>query len=194
MVACVDAQRETHGVESICRQLPIAPSTYWRYKAQQTDPTRRSARAKRDEALEAEIHRVWHEQEEVYGADKVWRQLRLEGITTARCTVARLMKGLGLRGVVRGQLAVITTRPDSLVVVPISWTGSSPRTGRISSGCRNFTYVPTAEGFVYSAFVIDVFAHRIVCWKVSTAMRTALMLDALEQAIEATPRRRAPRR
>ena len=91
MVACVDAQRVTHGVESICRQLPIAPSTYWRCKAQQADPTRRSARAQRDEALKAEIDRVWHEQEEVYGADKVWRLLRLEGVTPARCTVARLV-------------------------------------------------------------------------------------------------------
>src|SRR5574339_811655 len=118
MVACVDAQRETHGVESICRQLPIAPSTYWRYKAQQADPARRSARAQRDEALKTEIDRVWHEQEAVYGADKVWRQLRLEGIPTARCTVARLMKILGLRGVVRGQRAVITTLPDPLAVVP----------------------------------------------------------------------------
>jgi putative transposase len=183
MVACVDAQRETHGVESICRQLPIAPSTYWRYKAQQTDPARRSARAQRDEALKTEIDRVWHEQEAVYGADKVWRQLRLEGITTARCTVARLMKGLGLRGVVRGQRAVITTRPDPVAVVPDlvdrQFTASRPNQLWVS----DFTYVPTAEGFVYTAFVIDVFARRIVGWKVSTAMRTALVLDALEQAI-----------
>ena len=183
MVACVDAQRETHGVESICRQLPIAPSTYWRHKAQQTDPTRRSARAQRDEALKAEIDRVWHEQEAVYGVDKVWRQLRLEGLTPARCTVARLMKDLGLRGVVRGQRAVITTRPDPVAVVPDlvdrQFSASRPNQLWVS----DFTYVPTAEGFVYTAFVIDVFSRRIVGWKVSTAMRTSFVLDALEQAI-----------
>jgi transposase InsO family protein len=183
MVACVDAQRETHGVESICRQLPIAPSTYWRYKGLQADPSRRSARAQRDEALQTEIARVWHEQEAVYGADKVWRQLRLEQIQTARCTVARLMKRLGLRGVVRGQRAVITTRPDPLAVVPDlvdrQFAASRPNQLWVS----DFTYVPTAEGFVYTAFVIDVFARRIVGWKVATTMRTALVLDALEQAI-----------
>lgn len=183
MVACVDAQRETHGVESICAQLPIAPSTYWRAKARQADPTRRSARAQRDEALKVDIGRVWHEQEAVYGADKVWRQLRREGVETARCTVARLMKDLGLRGVVRGQRAVITTRPDPVAVVPDlvdrQFTASRPNQLWVS----DFTYVPTAEGFVYTAFVIDVFARRIVGWKVSTAMRTALVLDALEQAI-----------
>ena len=183
MVACVDAQRTTHGVESICAQLPIAPSTYWRHKAQQADPTRQSARAQRDAVLTREIDRVWHEQEAVYGAEKVWLQLRREGIPTARCTVARLMKDLGLRGVVRGQRAVITTRPDPLAVLPDlvdrHFTASHPNQLWVS----DFTYVPTAEGFVYTAFVIDVFSRRIVGWKVSTAMRTALVLDALEQAI-----------
>jgi putative transposase len=183
MVACVDAQRDTHGVESICAQLPIAPSTYWRHTRQQAEPTRRSARAQRDEDLKAAIHRVWHEQEQVYGADRVWRQLRREGVVTARCTVARLMQALGLRGVVRGQRAIVTTRPDPAAVVPDlvdrQFTASRPNQLWVS----DFTYVPTAEGFVYTSFVIDVFARRIVGWKVSPAMRTDLVLDALEQAI-----------
>jgi transposase InsO family protein len=183
MVACVDAQRAAHGVESICAQLPIAPSTYWRHKAQQAAPTRRSARAQRDAVLTREVDRVWHEQEAVYGAEKVWRQLRREGIPTARCTVARLMKGLGLCGVVRGQRAVITTRPDPLAVVPdlVDRRFDARRPNQL--WVSDFTYVPTAEGFVYTAFVIDVFSRRIVGWKVSTTMRTALVLDALEQAI-----------
>lgn len=183
MVACVDAQRTDYGVESICAQLPIAPSTYWRHKAQQADPTRRSARAQRDEGLKVDIDRVWHEHEEVYGAEKVWRQLRREDIPTARCTVERLMKALGLRGAVRGSCCVVTTRPDATVVVPDlvdrQFTATRPNQLWVS----DFTYVPTADGFVYTAFVIDVFARRLVGWKVSHAMRTDFVLDALEQAL-----------
>lgn len=183
MVACVDGQRETYGVESICEYLPIAPSTYWRHKAQQADATRRSARAQRDETLMAAITRVWHEQEQVYGAEKVWRQLLREGIVVARCTVERLMKALGLRGVVRGSRAIVTTRPDATVVVPdlVDRQFSATRPNQL--WVSDFTYVPTADGFVYTAFVIDVFARRIVGWKVAHAMRTDLVLDALEQAI-----------
>jgi transposase InsO family protein len=178
MVACVNAQRDTYGVESICAQLPIAPSTYWRHQAQQADPTRRAARAQRDEGLKAAITRVWHEQEEVYGAEKVWRQLLREGLVVARCTVERLMKALGLRGVVRGGRAVVTTRPDETAVVPDlvdrHFTATRPNQLWVS----DFTYVPTADGFVYTAFVIDVFARRIVGWKVAHAMRTDFVLDA----------------
>ena len=183
MVACVDAQRDTYGVESICEQLPIAPSTYWRQKAQQADPTRRSARAQRDETLKTEIARVWREQEQVYGAEKVWRQLGREQIPVARCTVERLMKALELRGVVRGGLYVVTTRPDDGAAVPDlvdrQFTATRPNQLWVS----DFTYVSTADGFVYTAFVIDVFARRIVGWKVAHAMRTDLVLDALEQAL-----------
>jgi putative transposase len=183
MAAAVDAQRDTYGVESICQYLPIAPSTYWRHKAQEADPTRRSARAQRDDTLKTEITRVWHDQEQVYGAEKVWRQLRREGIVVARCTVERLMKALGLRGVVRGGGVVVTTRPDPRAVVADlverQFTATHPNQLWVS----DFTYVPTAEGFVYTAFVIDVFARRIVGWKVSPAMRTDFVLEALEQAI-----------
>jgi transposase InsO family protein len=183
MVACVDAQRETYGVESICAQLPIAPSTYWRHKAQESDPTRRSARAQRDDELKREITRVWHEQEAVYGAETVWRQLGREQIPAARCTVERLMKDLGLRGVIRGGAFVVTTRPDETAVVPDlvnrDFTATRPNQLWVAA----FTYVATADGFVYTAFVIDVFARRIVGWKVSHAMRSDFVLDALDQAL-----------
>jgi len=98
MVACVEAQRDTYGVESICAHLPIAPSTYWRHKAQAADPTRRSRRAQEDALLSPEIRRVWQEQEGVYGVEKVWRQLEREDIAAARCRIARLMKALALAG------------------------------------------------------------------------------------------------
>ncbi len=184
MVACVDAQRETYGVESICAQLPIAPSTYWRLKAHQADATRRSARAQRDEVLKTEITRVWHEQEAVYGADKVWRQLRREAIAAARCTVARLMKDLQLTGVVRGGgFAVTTRRGDDSDRAPDLVTRNFTATRPNQLWVSDFTYVHTTDGFVYTAFVIDVFARRLVGWRVSHAMRTDLVLDALDQAI-----------
>jgi transposase InsO family protein len=183
MVACVDAQRDTYGVESICAQLPIAPSTYWRHKAHQIDPSRRSARAQRDTVLCGHIQRVYDENEQVYGAEKVWRQLRREQIPAARCTVERLMKVLDLRGVVRGGAFVITTRPDDTARVPDlvdrQFTATRPNQLWVS----DFTYVATADGFTYTAFIFDVFARRIVGWKVSHAMRTDLVLDALEQAL-----------
>jgi putative transposase len=183
MIACVDAQRERYGVESICEHLPIAPATYWRHKAQQADPTKRSARAQRDDVLTAAITRVWDENEQVYGAEKIWRQLRREAITAARCTVERLMKRLGLRGAVRGGGFVVTTRADDTVVVPDlvdrQFTATRPNQLWVS----DFTYISTADGFVYTALVIDVFARRIVGWKVSHSMRTDFVLDALEQAL-----------
>jgi transposase InsO family protein len=183
MVACVDAQRDTYGVESICAQLPIAPSTYWRHRAQQGDPMQRSARAQRDAALKIEIRRVWDENEQVYGAEKVWRQLDREDIPAARCTVERLMKDLGLRGAVRGGGFVVTTRPDDTARVPDLVDRDFTATRPNQLWVADFTYVATADGFVYTAFVIDVFARRIVGWKVSHAMRTDFVLDALDQAL-----------
>jgi transposase InsO family protein len=184
MVAGIDSLRDTYGVESICAHLPIAPSTYWRFKAHQQDPTRRSLRVRRDAQLKDDILRVWRAHEEVYGAEKVWRQLRREGIVVARCTVERLMKALGLTGAVRGRRFVVTTTsqpeadraPD---LVARDFTATRPNQLWVS----DFTYVPTADGFVYVAFVIDVFARWIAGWKVSHAMRTELVLDALDQAI-----------
>jgi putative transposase len=184
MVAFIDQHRDTSGVEPICAVLPIAPSTYFLRKAQQQDATTRSARAQRDEELRVAIQRIWDANEQVYGPRKVWRQLRREGERVARCTVERLMRTMGLRGVVRGRAWTMTThaeasgdRPADLVVRQFT----APRPNQL--WVADFTYVATWRGFVYVAFVIDVFARRIVGWRVSASLATDLVLDALEQAI-----------
>jgi putative transposase len=184
MVAFIDQHRETYGVEPICAILPIAPSTYFLRKAQQQDATTRSARAQRDEELRAAIQRVWDEHEHVYGPRKVWRQLRREKIEVARCTVERLMRALGLRGTSRGRAWKITTQAESATrrpadLVDRQFTATRPNQLWIA----DFTYVATWRGFVYVAFVIDVFARRIVGWRVSASLATDFVLDALEQAI-----------
>ena len=163
--------------------LPIAPSTYHRQRAAHADPTRRSARARRDDVLRLEIQRVYDENHQVYGPRKVWKQLRREGIRVARCTVARLMRAMGLVGAVRGRAWVTTThaseggRPADLV--DRQFVATRPNQLWVS----DFTYVATWAGFVYVAFVIDVFARRIVGWRASNSLRSDLALDALEQAI-----------
>jgi putative transposase len=183
MVAFIDAHREAYGVEPICEVLPIAPSTYRERKARQRDPTRLPARAKRDAQLRPEITRVWQANRCVYGAKKVWKQLRRERIPVARCTVTRLYRDLGLRGVVRGR-RVRTTMPEPLAHRPLdlvqrNFTAARPNQLWVS----DFTYVATWRGVVYVAFVIDVFSRRIVGWRAATSMRTDLVLDALEQAL-----------
>jgi putative transposase len=184
-VAYIDVHRERFGVESICRALPIAPSTYHRHRLRQVDPTRRSARARRDDTLRPEIQRVWDENHQVYGPRKVWKQLKREGFRVARCTVGRLMRDMGLRGAVRGRAWITTThagegtRPRDLV--DRQFVATRPNQLWVS----DFTYVATWGGFVFVAFVIDVFARRIVGWRVSASMRTDFVLDALEQAIYA---------
>jgi transposase InsO family protein len=183
MYAFIDAERETHGVEPICEVLEIAPSGYWAYRAQQHDPTRRSARAQRDEAWRAEIRRVWDDNHGVYGVRKVWHALRRAGHAIARCTVARLMAVEGLQGVVRGR-RVQTTRPASTGdetrdLVQRAFVAERPNQLWVA----DFTYVATWRGMVYVAFVIDVFSRRIVGWRAHTTMQTALVLDALEQAL-----------
>jgi transposase InsO family protein len=184
MVAFIDQHRDAYGVEPICAVLPIAPSTYFLRKAQQEDATTRSTRARRDAERRAAIQRVWDENDQVYGPRKVWRQLRREGIRVARCTVERLMRDLGLRGVARGRAWKITTqsaptcaRPTDLV--ERRFTAMRPNQLWVA----DFTYVATWCGFVYVAFVIDVFARRIVGWRVSASLATDFVLDALEQAI-----------
>ena len=183
MVAFIDQERATYGVEPICAVLPIAPSTYYLAKAHAADPTRRSARAQRDEGLRPEIQRVYDEQQQVYGAKKVWKQLRREQIPAARCTVARLMRDMGLRGVVRGRRVWTTIPADPadrpLDLVARNFTATRPNQLWVS----DLTYVATWRGFVYVAFVIDVFSRRIVGWRVSSSLRSDLALDALEQAI-----------
>jgi hypothetical protein len=184
MVEFIDAHRATYGVEPMCRVLPIAPATYYWHKAQTTDPRRRSRRAQRDAQLRPDIQRVYDANQHVYGAKKVWKQLNREAIPVARCTVARLMRELGLRGAMRGQAWTCTTvaapgaeRPHDLVAR--QFTAARPN----QLGVADVTYVATWRGFVYVAFVIDVFSRRIVGWRASASMRTNLALDALEQAV-----------
>ena len=184
MVAFIDDHRKTYGVEPICRVLPIAPSTYFRHKAEQRDPTRRSTRAQRDAVLRAIIRRIWTEHHQVYGPRKVWKQMGREGLRVARCRVRRLMRQLGLAGAVRGRAWTTTTqsqpetdRPRDLVDRHFSATRPN------QLWVADFTYVATWRGFVYVAFVIDVFARRIVGWRVSNSLQTDFVLDALEQAI-----------
>jgi transposase InsO family protein len=183
MVAFIDTHREAYGVEPICAVLPIAPSTYYEQKARQADATRQPARAVRDAQLRPEIVRVWRANRRVYGAKKVWKQLNRETIPVARCTVARLMRTLGLRGVVRGR-RIRTTIPEAVAARPQDlvqrqFTATRPNQLWVS----DLTYVATWHGFVYVAFVIDVFARRIVGWRATTSLRSDLALDALEQAL-----------
>ena len=185
MVQFIDDHRAVFGVEPICAVLPIAPSTYHRHRHQRTHPTHRSARAQRDDQLRGEIQWVYDAHQQVYGPRKVWKQLRRDGIRVARCTVARLMRAMGLAGAVRGRAWITTThageggRPVDLV--DRQFVATRPNQLWVS----DFTYVATWSGFVYVAFVIDVFARRMVGWRVSASMRTACVLDALEQAIYA---------
>jgi len=185
MVAFIDAHRAEYGVESICKQLPIAPSTYYEQKSRQADPSRLPPRVRRDAELSGSIRRVWDENFRAYGARKVWRQLRREGIPTAPCTVERLMRREGLCGVVRGRKKRTTIPADAaqcpLDRVQRQFVASRPNELWIA----DFTYVATWTGFVYVAFVIDVFARCIVGWRVSRSMQTDLVLDALEQAFYA---------
>ncbi len=183
MVAFIDDHRQEYGVEPICAVLPIAPSTYYAYRAQQADPSRRSRRARRDEELRSDISRAWQQNFRLYGARKVWRQLHREGIATARCTVERLMKEQGLRGVVRGR-RLRTTIPAEVAERPLDLVErnfAAERPNRL--WVSDLTYVATWRGFVYVAFVIDTFSRRIVGWRVSSSLRSDLALDALEQAI-----------
>ncbi len=183
MIAFIDEYRGEYGVEPICRVLPIAPSTYHDQDAKRRDPSRLSVRARRDQALKPEIVRVFAENFGVYGVRKVWRQMRREGFDIARCTVARLMRDLDLQGVVRGKPVRTTvsdkTAPCALDRVNRQFHAPAPNMLWVS----DFTYVATWAGFVYVAFVIDVYARYIVGWRVSRAAHAGFVLDALEQAI-----------
>jgi len=165
--------------------LPIAPSTYRQHAARRTEPSRLSLRAQHDGHLRRHIQRVWEENLRDYGARKVWRQLRREGIAVARCAVERLMRRMGLQGVVRGKL-VKTTISDKTTSCPLDRVNQQFRAERPKAlWVSDFTYASTWQGFVYVAFIIDVFARRIVGWKVSSSARTDFVLDALEQALYA---------
>ena len=178
MNAYIDAHRQEFGVEPICRVLQIAPSGY--YAAKRRAP---SERAERDELLKAEIVRVFEANYRCYGARKVWRQLHREGIVVARCTVERLMRTLGLSGLIRGKTKRTTiadaeaARPADLVERDFR----APAPNRL--WVADLTYVRTWAGFVYAAFIIDVYSRQVVGWQIATHLRTNLALDALEMAI-----------
>jgi transposase InsO family protein len=185
MIAFIDDHRAVHGVEPICKVLPIAPSTYHAHVAKRDDPAKLSDRARRDAALRIEVRRVFDANFRVYGVRKTWRQLRREGFDVARCTVARLMRAMGLAGVIRGK-PVRTTISDRSAPCPLDrvnrqFYAPAPDMLWVS----DFTYVPTWAGFVYVAFVIDTFARRIVGWRASRTAHAGFVLDALEQALHA---------
>jgi transposase InsO family protein len=183
MISFIDEHRSVLGVEPICRMLPIAPSTYYEVIAKRTDVDRLSARARRDMAMKIEIRRVFNENFRVYGVRKVWRQLQREGFEIARCTVARLMRTLGLQGIIRGK-PVKTTVSDKAAPCPFDrvnrhFKAPAPNMLWLS----DFTYVATWQGFVYVAFVIDAFARRIIGWRASRTAHAGFVLDALDQAL-----------
>jgi transposase InsO family protein len=183
MVSFIDSYRDEYGVEPICRVLPIAPSTYYRHKGFRDEPGRLCARKKRDKDLRVEIRRIWEENFRVYGARKIWKQMNREGIEAARCTVERLMREMGIQGAVRGRKLKTTVSGDNAVhpadLVQREFKASRPNQLWVA----DLTYVATWRGFVYVAFIIDVFSRLIVGWQVSSSLRTDIALDALEQAL-----------
>ena len=183
MKAFIDDHRDAYGVEPICKVLPIAPSTYHDHVAKQRDPAKLSARARRDEHLKPEIRRVFEQNFSVYGVRKVWRQMQREGFDVARCTVARLMRAIGLSGVIRGK-KIRTTLSDKAAPCPLDHVNRqfrAPAPNRL--WVSDFTYVASWTGFVYVAFVIDAYARRIVGWRASRTAHASFVLDALEQAL-----------
>ncbi|EJK8597014.1 IS3 family transposase, partial [Escherichia coli] len=182
MMPLLDKLREQYGVGPVCSELHIAPSTYYHCQQQRHHPDKRSARAQRDDWLKKEIQRVYDENHQVYGVRKVWRQLLREGIRVARCTVARLMAVMGLTGVLRGKKVRTTVSRKAVAAgdrVNRQFVAERPDQLWVA----DFTWVSTWQGFVYVAFIIDVFAGYIVGWRVSSSMETAFVLDALEQAL-----------
>jgi putative transposase len=180
MSRVVDAHRDEFGVEPICRVLDLAPSSYYAVKTRKRDP---SARALRDRELLDLIRRLHAENFGVYGARKMWWQLRREGVEVARCTVERLMRAEGLQGAIRGRKRRTTVpgghaeRPRDLV--ERNFNASAPNRLWVS----DFTYVVTWSGVAYVAFAIDAFSRRIVGWKADSTMKTPLVLDTLEMAL-----------
>ena len=184
MVDFIEEYREEFGVEPICRLLPIAPATYYLHRRRRRQPELRPLRAKRDEDLKAEVLRVYNENFCVYGAEKIWRRLNREGVRVARCTVERLMVAMQLSGARRGRVFKVTTVPDENAERPLDLVNRSFVADRPNQlWVVDLTYVATWCGFVYVAFVIDVFSRTIVGWRVSSSLRSDIALDALEQAI-----------
>ncbi|MCS3490673.1 putative transposase [Enterobacter sp. SLBN-59] len=178
----MDTLSDEYGVGPVCHELDIAPSSYYRHRGYQLHPDRRSHRDQRDEQLKQEIQRVYDENHSVYSVRKVWRQLLREGFSVARCTIARLMKTMGLAGVRRGKKVRTTvSRKEAAAGDRVNRQFVAERPNQL--WVADFTYVSTWQGFAYVAFIIDVFAGAIVGWRVSSSMETTFVLDALEQAL-----------
>ena len=185
MMAYIDQHKDQFGVEPLCAQLPISSSSYYVYKARQADPNLQPNRWHKDEALKPEIQRVFEENRQVYGAHKIWKQLHRENHVVARCTVERLMKVLGIQGIVRGKRRK-TTIADEAAERPLDLVNRQfVADGPNQLWVADFTYVYTWQGVVFTAFIIDVFSRTIVGWRVSRTMTTDLVIDALEQALHA---------
>jgi len=183
MIAFIDKYWSAYGVEPICRVIKIAPSTYFAHACRRAHPETAPRRVKRDAALRPEIKRVFDENFQVYGVRKVWRQLQREGFEVARCTIARLMRRMGLQGVVRGRRPR-TTVSDKATPCPLDHVNRQFQPARPNTlWVSDFTYVATWQGFVYVAFVIDAYVRRIVGWRVSRSAHAGFVLDALEQAL-----------
>lgn len=183
MVAFIDDYRGSYGVEPICEVLPIAPSTYYAHKQRERDPAKRSARARRDAQLCARLRTVWMENFGVYGVRKMWKALLRLGEPVARCTIERLMRQMGLQGAIRGR-KFKTTTPGAAANRPMDLVHREFKADQPNRlWVADLTYVATWRGFVYVAFVIDVFSRRIVGWRASSSLRTDLALDALDQAL-----------
>lgn len=178
MIEFIDTHRDRFGVEPICRTLQFAPSTYWSHKRRPV-----CARRVRDEQLRGEIQRVFNDNFSVYGAPKIWAQLNREGIRVARCTVERLMRDLGIQGAVRGKAKRTTMTDDTMPrpadLVERDFTAPGPNRLWVA----DLTYVRTWSGFIYVAFITDVYSRRIVGWQASRSLKTDLALNALEQAV-----------
>ena len=184
LLAFIDEQREECGLEPICPELPIAPSTYYEHKRREHDPSRCLRRARTDRELRQRIRELHQANHGVYGARKVWRAFRAEGVSVTRCTVERLMRAEGLIGVVRGGRRCRTTRSDPNAASPPDRVQRRFVAERPDAlWVADFTYVAIWSGFVYVAFVLDVYSRRIVGWRAARTMRTELVLDALEQAL-----------
>ena len=188
MVDFIEDNRHAYGAEPICAVVPIAPATYYEHRSRRLDPAKRPARAKRDAELVPAIQRVYDENLEVYGAEKIWRQLKREKVEVARCAVERLMRSIGLRGAVRDRAFKVTTTFDKTAMRPPDLVERHFRAEAPNQlWVADLTYVATWGGFVYVAFVIDVFSRAIVGWRVSRSLRSDLALDALEQALYFRP-------
>ena len=189
MVKFIDDEKQHYGVEPICKILPIAPSTYYRIKDEQDNPEKQSRRKQSDKHLMAQIKQIWQASGCRYGIRKVWHKLKQDGLPKlGRCTVERLMKQLGIQGVWRGKGKITTRQRDDQHkpndLVKRNFTADAPNKLWVA----DFTYIKTKTGWVYTAFVIDVFKRVIVGWKVSNRMDTQLVLDALNQALDARHR------